>query len=85
MVWARIRIGGLTYLHISRNGNLMSKRYVDEILRPHVMPYVAAINNVRPHTASLVENFLEAEIKQRMEWLACSSDLNSIWRVWDIL
>ena len=51
------------------------RRYADEILRAHVIPYAAAIgdsfvfqdDNARPHTARLVENMLEVETIQRME------------------
>ncbi|GFT79512.1 transposable element Tcb2 transposase [Trichonephila clavipes] len=56
------------------------RRYADEILRPYVIPYAVAIgdsfvfqdDNARPHRARLVENMLEAETIQRMEWPACS-------------
>ncbi|GFW27729.1 transposable element Tcb2 transposase [Trichonephila clavipes] len=68
MVWGGISIGGRTDLHIIRNGTLMGRRYADEILRPHVIPYAGAIgdsfvfqdDNARPHRARLVENMLEA-------------------------
>ncbi|GFX90101.1 transposable element Tcb2 transposase [Trichonephila clavipes] len=64
----------------------MGRRYADEILRPHVIPYAGVIgdsfvfqdDNDRPHRARLVENMLEAETIQRMEWPACSPDLNPI-------
>ncbi|GFW96134.1 transposable element Tcb2 transposase [Trichonephila clavipes] len=68
MVWGGISIGGRTDLHIIRNGTLTGRRYADEILRPHVIPYAGAIgnsfvfqdDNARPHRARLVENMLEA-------------------------
>ncbi|GFV33695.1 transposable element Tcb2 transposase [Trichonephila clavipes] len=66
---------------------------VDEILRPIVVPYAAAIgddfilmdDNSRPHRANLVEDFLFEEGIVRMEWLACSPDMNAIELVWDAL
>ncbi|GFX83819.1 transposable element Tcb2 transposase [Trichonephila clavipes] len=93
MVWSGISIGGRTDLHIIRNGTLTGRRYADEILRPHVIPYAGAIGDsfafqddiARPHRARLVENMLEAETIQRMEWPACSLDLNPIEHVRDML
>ncbi|GFX93434.1 transposable element Tcb2 transposase [Trichonephila clavipes] len=75
-----ISLGGRTDLHIIRNGTLTGRRYADEILRPHVIPYTGAIgdsfvfqdDNARPYSARLVESMLEAETIQRMELPACT-------------
>ena len=66
MVWAGIAIGGRTEL-VLINGTLTSQRYVDEILRPHVLPFLGAIgpaaifqdDNARPHRGRIAFNFLE--------------------------
>ncbi|GFU82557.1 transposable element Tcb2 transposase [Trichonephila clavipes] len=89
MVWGGISIGGRTDLHIIRKDTLTGRRYADEILRPHVIPYAGAIGdsfvfqdyNARPHTARLEEIMLEAETIQRVEWPSCSLDLNPIEHV----
>ncbi|GFU82137.1 transposable element Tcb2 transposase [Trichonephila clavipes] len=66
---------------------------VDEIVRPIVVPYAAAIGddfilidgNIRPHRANLVEDSLFEEGIVRMEWPTCSLDMNPIEHVWDAL
>ena len=93
MVWGLISIGGRTDLHIIQNGTFTARRYADEMLQPHVIPYAGAIgdsfvfqdDNARPHRARLVENMLEVETMQHMEWTACSPDPNPIEHVLDML
>ncbi|GFV76625.1 transposable element Tcb2 transposase [Trichonephila clavipes] len=69
LVYGGISIDGHTGLYIIQNGPLTARRYRDEILRPIVVPYAAAIgddfilldDNGEPHRAKLVENFLFME------------------------
>ncbi|GFU76903.1 transposable element Tcb2 transposase [Trichonephila clavipes] len=80
-------------LYIIQDGPLTARRYSDEILRPIEVLYAAAIgdgiilmdDNYRPHRANLVEDFLFEEGIVRMEWSACSPDINPIEHVWDAL
>ncbi|GFT54589.1 transposable element Tcb2 transposase [Trichonephila clavipes] len=93
LVHGGISIDGCTDLYIIRDGPLTARRYRDEILRPIVVPYAAAIgddfilmdDNCRPHRANLVEDFLFEQGIVRMEWPACSPDMNPIKHVWDAL
>ncbi|GFV25868.1 transposable element Tcb2 transposase [Trichonephila clavipes] len=91
LVYGGISIDGRTDLYIIRDGPMTARRYRDEILRPVLVPYAAAIgddfilmdDNCRPHRANLVGDFLFEEGIVRMEWPACSSDMNPIEHVWD--
>ncbi|GFX44975.1 transposable element Tcb2 transposase [Trichonephila clavipes] len=84
LVYGGISIDGRTDLYIIRDGPLTARRYRDEILRPIVVPSAAAIgddfilmdDNCRPRHANLVEDFLFEEGIIRMEWPACSPDMN---------
>ncbi|GFW41936.1 transposable element Tcb2 transposase [Trichonephila clavipes] len=66
LVYGGISIDGHTDLYIIRDGPLTARRCRDEILRPIVVPYAAAIeddfilmdDNCRPHRANLGEDFL---------------------------
>ncbi|GFV93764.1 transposable element Tcb2 transposase [Trichonephila clavipes] len=93
LVYGGISIDGRTDLYIIRDGHLTARQYRDEILRPIVVPYAAAIgddfilmdDNCRPHRSNLVEDFLFEEGIVQMEWPACSPDMNPIDHVWDAL
>ncbi|GFV22173.1 transposable element Tcb2 transposase [Trichonephila clavipes] len=75
LVYGGISIDGRTDLYTIRDGPLTARRYRDEILRPIVGPYAAAIgddfilmdDNSRPHRANLVEDSLFEEGIVRIE------------------
>ncbi|GFV34011.1 DDE_3 domain-containing protein [Trichonephila clavipes] len=71
-------------------GTLTGQRYVDDILRPHVRPFLNGLpgailqqENARPHTARVAQEFLRHF--QTLPWLACSLDLSPVEHVWDQL
>ena len=74
-------------------GNLNGRRYINEILRPHFVPYLRQIghnaifqdDNARPHHARIVNNFLQLNGVQRLEWPLMFPDLSCVEHLWDIL
>ncbi|GFY10188.1 transposable element Tcb2 transposase [Trichonephila clavipes] len=72
------------------HGTLTGQRYVDDILRPHVGPFLNGLpeaifqqDNARPHTARVAQDFLRHF--QTLPWLARSLDLSPVEHVWDQL
>ncbi|GFX72549.1 transposable element Tcb2 transposase [Trichonephila clavipes] len=71
-------------------GALTGQRYVDDILRPHVGPFLKGLpwaifqqDNARPHTARVAQDFLRHF--QTLPWPARSPDLSPVEHVWDKL
>ncbi|GIX97609.1 transposable element Tcb2 transposase [Caerostris darwini] len=86
MVWAGISLGGQTDLHAFQGGTVAGLWYWVEILDAYVRPYAGIIgkffimmdDNVPPHLAVVVEEYLEGLGLERMEWPYRSSDLNPL-------
>ncbi|GFW72138.1 DDE_3 domain-containing protein [Trichonephila clavipes] len=69
-------------------GTLTGKRYVDDILRLHVGPFLNGLpgaifqqDNARPHTARVAQDFLHHF--QALPWPAHSPYLLPVVHVWD--
>ncbi|GFU14127.1 transposable element Tcb2 transposase [Trichonephila clavipes] len=64
MFWGAIAYDSRSTLIVMR-GTLTGQRYVDDILRPHVGPFLNGLpgaifqqDNARPHTARVAQDFL---------------------------
>ncbi|GFV60594.1 transposable element Tcb2 transposase [Trichonephila clavipes] len=71
-------------------GTLTGQRYVDDILRPHVGPFLNGISgaifqqdNARPHTARVAQDFLRHF--QTLPWRARFPDFPPVEHVWNLL
>ena len=93
MVWAGISEQSKTPLHFIDNGTLNGVRYRDEILDVYVQPlavnggnnFIFMDDNAHAHRARIVTAYLRTQNIAHMDWLARSSDLNTIEHCWDML
>ncbi|GFW90095.1 transposable element Tcb2 transposase [Trichonephila clavipes] len=89
MVWGAIAYDSRSTLIVMR-GTLTGQRYVNDILRPHVGPFLNGLpgaifqqDNARPHTARVAQDFLCHF--QTLPWPAFSPDLFPVEHVRDQL
>ena len=92
MVWAGISATAKPDL-VFIDGNLNGQRYIDEVLTPHVLPFLRQMpvadpifqdDNVRPHRARIIDDFLRVNDVNRMDWPAMSPVLSCMEHVWDV-
>ncbi|GFV54986.1 transposable element Tc1 transposase [Trichonephila clavipes] len=86
MVWWAIAYDSRSTLIVMR-GTLTGQRYVDDILQPHVGPFLNGLPgaifqqvNARPHTATVAQDFLRHF--QTLPWPAHSPDFSPVEHVW---
>ena len=80
MIWTGISLNGRAALVVVP-GNLNGRRYIAEIIRPHVVPYLrkmARMPSFRPHRARIVNDFLQLNGVQQIEWPPMFPDLSCI-------
>ncbi|GFU62176.1 transposable element Tcb2 transposase [Trichonephila clavipes] len=86
-VWRRPTYDSWSTLIVMR-GTLTGQCYADDILLPHVGPFLNGLpgaifqqGNARPYTARVAQDFLRHF--QTLPWLARTPDLSPVEHVWD--
>lgn len=92
LFWAGVMFGRRTPL-VSIEGNMTAAVYENNILQPIVSGFAETVgegftlqdDNARPHRAHSVQRYLVEHGIRRMDWPACSPDMNCIEHAWSFL
>ena len=91
MVWGAIGYGSRSSVVFVRD-NMTSLRYVDDILRPSLLPCIQELlealfqqDNARPHIARGTINFFANSHVNLLAWPPRSPDLSPIEHMWDMM
>ncbi|KFM56863.1 Transposable element Tc1 transposase, partial [Stegodyphus mimosarum] len=88
MVWGAIAYDSMSPL-VRIQGSMTSQRYLDNVLRPVVIPYLQGLPNAifqqvaRTHSARICQHALQGI--QMLPWPPYSPDLSPIEHVWNVI